>query len=79
MSIMCTLALWAYVMAAFTNPGHADPKQLTKYRKKDLNQKLLDMLATVPELSSRKSMVNDELGEGGSMTNPIIDGDKDIN
>ena len=44
MAAMVFLALWAYVMAAFSNPGIVKFEMLAKYTSEDLNKKQLEMI-----------------------------------
>lgn len=47
MGLMILMAGWAYVMAAYSNPGIVDFDTLVKYKSDDLNEKQVNMFKNV--------------------------------
>ena len=47
MGLMILMAAWAYVMAAYSNPGIVDFDTLVKYKSDDLNEKQVNMFKNV--------------------------------
>ena len=63
MGVLYFLALWAYCMAAFSNPGIVDVEVMKKYDKDDLNRKLINMFKS-------KALDSKVEKEGGDFEDP---------